>query len=259
MKLKIYQIDAFADELFCGNPAAIVPLDDWIDESLMQKIAEENNLSETAFFIKKNDFYFIRWFTPTTEVDLCGHATLAAGYMIFNFINKESNEILFNSKSGQLKVIKDGDLITLDFPSVKPISKNMTDSVISCFTRKPIEYLAGNFDFVVFDSEYFIKNYQPQIDDLKKLNKHGVIITAKSERVDFVSRVFVPNEGIDEDPVTGSAHTMLVPYWSEKLNKNILIAEQVSKRGGKLWLENLEDRVLISGKAKLFMIGEIYI
>jgi len=255
MKLKIYQVDAFTDELFKGNPAAVVPLTKWIDESLMQKIAMENNLSETAFFVKTKNYFQIRWFTPTTEVDLCGHATLASAFVIFNFIQKDKREITFESKSGKLVVTKSKDLLSLNFPASpsKPISldKNIAD----CFDIKPLECLTSTFDLIVFESEDFIKNYVPRIEELKKLHQHGVIITAKSSKVDFVSRVFVPNEGINEDPVTGSAHAVLVPYWSEKLNKQNLVAHQVSTRSGKLWLKNLGERVQISGKASLYLTG----
>ena len=259
MKLKIFQVDAFAEELFQGNPAAVIPLSSWMDENVMQKIADENNLSETAFFVKGNNEYHIRWFTPTTEVDLCGHATLASSFVIFNFIEENIQQIKFTSKRGNLFVSRKGDLITLDFPAVRPVEKELNQLVLDCFPVKPIKYFTGNFDLVLFDSEEFIKNYEPDFELLKKLHQHGVIITAKGRDVDFVSRVFVPNEGINEDPVTGSAHTMLVPYWANVLNKKSLTAKQVSKRGGKLWLEDNNDRVLISGKAKLFFVGEIEI
>lgn len=260
MKLNLFQVDAFAEELFQGNPAAVIPLPNWIDANLMQKIAEENNLSETAFIVKENDeTYQIRWFTPTVEVDLCGHATLASSFVIFNFIEKNINHITFSSASGNLFVRRNEEFITLDFPSVKPIEKELNQSVFDSFPVKPQKYFTANFDLIIFDSEDFIKSYTPDFDALKKLHEHGVIISARGNDVDFVSRVFVPNEGINEDPVTGSAHTMLVPYWSEVLNKKILTAKQVSKRGGKLWLENKGERILISGKAKLYLTGEIEI
>lgn len=260
MKLKLFQVDAFAEELFQGNPAAVIPLSDWIDKNLMQKIAEENNLSETAFIVKEtDDTYHIRWFTPTVEVDLCGHATLASSFVIFNFIEKNIEQITFSSASGNLFVRRNNEFITLDFPSVKPIEKELNQFVFDCFPVEPQKYYTANFDLIIFDSEDFINNFTPDFDALKKPHKHGVIISAQGKEVDFVSRVFVPNEGINEDPVTGSAHTMLVPYWSEVLNKKILTAKQVSKRGGKLWLENKGERILISGKAKLYLTGEIEI
>jgi len=255
MKLNIYQVDAFTDELFKGNPAAVVPLTKWIDESLMQKIAMENNLSETAFFVKTKNHFQIRWFTPTTEVDLCGHATLASAFVIFNFIQKGKRKITFESKSGKLVVVKSKDILSLNFPASPPQPISLNKNIADCFDIKPLECLTSTFDLFVFESEEFIKSYIPKIEELKKLHPHGVIITAKSNEVDFVSRVFVPNEGINEDPVTGSAHTVLVPYWSEKLNKHNLVAYQVSARSGKLWLKNLGERVQISGNASLFLTG----
>lgn len=258
MNLNIYQVDAFTDKLFKGNPAAVVPLSKWLDDSLMQEIATENNLSETAFFVKENSQYHIRWFTPTTEVDLCGHATLASSFVIFNFHERNSSKIIFNSKSGKLIVTRKDEIISLNFPANSPTKFELTKQVLKCFPIKPIEYLRSNFDLIVFESEDFIKNYKPKINELKKLHPHGVIITAKGNEVDFVSRVFVPNEGIDEDPVTGSAHTILVPYWSSVLNKKKLIAEQLSQRGGKLYLKNNGSRIIIAGKAILYSKGKIF-
>ncbi|MFA3783606.1 PhzF family phenazine biosynthesis protein [Melioribacteraceae bacterium 4301-Me] len=260
MKLDIYQVDAFTSKLFSGNPAAVIPLKKWLENDIMQKIAMENNLSETAFFVKEKDCFHIRWFTPQNEVPLCGHATLASAYVIFNFIENSVNKIKFSSLSGNLFVERNGNLLSLNFPSNVPHQTQRPKEIFECFNKEPIEILSnGFFLLVVFDSEDFIKNYIPKIDLIKKIHPHAVIITAKGKQADFVSRVFVPNEGIDEDPVTGSAHTVLVPYWSEKLKKTKLIAKQVSKRGGQLVLENLNERVKISGEAILFLKGEIYL
>ncbi|MFZ6034259.1 MAG: PhzF family phenazine biosynthesis protein [Melioribacter sp.] len=259
MELDIYQVDAFTSELFKGNPAAVVPLENWLDDNLMQKIAAENNLSETAFFIKNGDNYKIRWMTPVSEVPLCGHATLAAAFVIFNFIEKNARVLNFVSKSGLLSVSKENDYLTLDFPSHKPKPTAAPEGTFECFGRKPIESLEdGFFLLLIFDDEDFVRNYIPDIEAIKKLHRHAVIISARGKEVDFVSRVFVPNEGIDEDPVTGSAHTVLTPYWSEKLDKKTLTARQVSKRGGELICHYLEDRTRIKGNAVLYLKGKIY-
>ncbi|MGK9476816.1 PhzF family phenazine biosynthesis protein [Melioribacter sp. OK-6-Me] len=260
MELDIFQVDAFASELFRGNPAAVVPLEKWLDDDLMQNIAAENNLSETAFFIKDGNNYRIRWMTPTSEVPLCGHATLATSFVIFNFFEKEANVLNFISKSGPLSVLKEKDLLVLDFPSNKPQPVKMPEGIIKCFGKEPVESLeSSSFLLLIFDDEEFIRNYIPDIEAIKKFHKHGVIISSRGKEVDFVSRVFVPNEGINEDPVTGSAHTVLTPYWSEKLNKKLLTAYQVSKRGGKLICENSGERTKIKGNAVLYLKGKIYL
>lgn len=260
MILPIYQVDAFASKIFSGNPAAVVPLEKWLDDKTLQNIAMENNLSETAYFVKDGEEYQIRWMTPQSEVPLCGHATLASGYVLFNFIEKDKKQIVFNSKSGKLFVERNEDFITLDFPSNRPHRTIPPEDLNKCFSVQPVEILEnGFFLLLVFDDENFIKNYSPDFNLIRKLHKHAVIITAKSSTVDFVSRVFVPNEGVDEDPVTGSAHTVLTPYWSEKLNKKKLIAHQVSKRGGELICENMGERIKISGRAALYMTGNIYL
>ncbi|MCX7798203.1 MAG: PhzF family phenazine biosynthesis protein [Melioribacter sp.] len=260
MKLPIYQVDAFTSKVFAGNPAAVVPLNYWLDDKILQNIAAENNLSETAFFVKEREYFHIRWMTPISEVPLCGHATLATGFVIFNFIEKDRNKILFQSKSGELIVEREEEMISLNFPANKPHHTKPPKGLLECFGKEPIDILEnGFFLLVVFDDENFIKNYSPNFDLIRTLHKHAVIITAKGKEADFVSRVFVPNEGINEDPVTGSAHTVLTPYWSEKLNKTKLVAHQVSKRGGELICEDLGNRTKICGKAVLYMIGEIYL
>jgi len=260
MTLPIYQVDAFSSVLFGGNPAAVVPLEKWLDDKTMLNIAAENNLAETAFFVKEKDCYHIRWMTPTIEVPLCGHATLASAYVIFNFIEKESTALKFISKSGELFVQREGDLLSLNFPSNKPHTTEIPEAIKECFDKQPLEVLAnGFFLLLLFDSEEYIRSYIPRIDLIKKIHPHAVIITSKSREVDFVSRMFAPNSGIDEDPVTGSAHTVLIPYWAEKLNKNKLHAYQVSKRKGELFCEYLNNRVKISGYASLYMTGVIYL
>ncbi|MEO8148954.1 MAG: PhzF family phenazine biosynthesis protein [Bacteroidia bacterium] len=258
--LKQYQVDAFTDKLFGGNPAAVVPLDHWLDDGLMQQIGAENNLSETAFLVKENNGYRIRWFTPTNEVKLCGHATLASAYVIFNHLGFEGSKIEFQSLSGLLSVTKDNDMLTLNFPVNGRIPTKLKEDVAKALGQSPIElYWCIDNLLAIFNSQKEIENLNPDFAALKTISKHGVITTAKGDEVDFVSRCFFPASGINEDPVTGSAHTIFTPYWAEKLGKKKLIAKQISKRGGDLICELAGDRVLISGKAKLFMIGEIYV
>lgn len=260
MTLPIYQVDAFTGKLFGGNPAAVVPLEKWLDDEILQKIAAENNLAETAFFVKEKDHYHIRWMTPLKEVNLCGHATLASAYVIFNFIEKNIQRINFTSRSGILSVEKNGEHLTLDFPSNKPKPAKRPDKISECFDRDPVEILeGGEYLMLVFDSEDYIRNYRPDFERLRKLHPVHMIITAPGRDVDFVSRMFAPNLGIDEDPVTGSAHTVLTPYWSAKLGKEELLALQVSLRGGELKCLLAGDRVKISGKAVLFLTGNIFL
>ncbi len=247
MKLNLYQIDAFAQNIFEGNPAAVCPLEEWIDDAIMQKIANENNLSETAFFVKEDDKYHIRWFTPTSEVDMCGHATLASAYVLFEILDYTKKEILFNSKSGLLKVVKNKDKYQMDFPTTKIKKCDIPDTLINAFNVKPIECYKSMDYILVFESEQDIVNAVPNLELLKKVETRGVIITAKSQKYDFVNRMFAPKYGIDEDPVTGSAFTQLIPYWHEKLNKNTFRAKQVSQRGGKVFCTLENDRVKISG------------
>jgi PhzF family phenazine biosynthesis protein len=260
-KYKLYQVDAFTEKLFGGNPAAVCPLNEWLDDTLLQKIAMENNLAETAFYVKLDDRYEIRWFTPNVEVDLCGHATLATAYVLFFHENHTGNAIIFHSpRSGELTVSKKADRLTLDFPidefSEIPISSEITN----CFDRKPVEVYKGKTDYLlVFEKETDITDIKPHFERIAKLKARGVIITAKGETVDFVSRFFAPQSGIIEDPVTGSAHTTLTPYWAGKLNKTELSAIQLSERKGYLQCKFLGERVEISGQAKLYLKGEIFI
>lgn len=259
MKLDIYQVDAFTSDLFKGNPAAVVPLDSWISDDVMQNIAAENNLSETAFYVRNNESFEIRWFTPTIEVDLCGHATLAASFVVFERKEVAGNEVVFNSKSGALKVDKTAEGLELDFPATVPVIAELP-SWIKDVGGNPIEAYSCEDDFLlIYDSEEAIRNLTPNFTALKQVPVRGIICSSKSERYDFVSRFFAPGAGIDEDPVTGSAHTKLVPYWAEVLKKEKLLAKQISKRGGELKCNLQGDRVKLSGEAKLFLKGEIYI
>ena len=257
MELTLYQIDAFANRVFEGNPAAICALDDWLPDELMQSIAAENNLSETAYFIKTSNGYHIRWFTPTHEVDLCGHATLASAYVIFNILGYEKKEIIFESKSGLLKVTQNNDWLEMDFPSQAPVQCPVPEQILSAFNEKPIASLKSEDYIVVFENEESILNASPDLVTLSELDLRGIAITAKSKEYDFVSRFFAPNYGINEDPVTGSAFSQLIPYWSRKFNKKSLSAKQVSKRGGEVKCVELGDRVKISGKAVKYMTATI--
>lgn len=261
MKYRLYQIDAFTDKVFSGNPAAVCPLDKWISDDLLQKIAMENNLAETAFFVKKDNGYQIRWFTPKTEVDLCGHATLAAAYVLFNYENHIEDTINFYSiRSGKLTVSKQDNSFVLNFPIDIYESIELSEDLKYCFDILPIYALKGKTDYVlVFETENQIEKIKPDLKQIAKLGGRGVIITAKGDKVDFVSRFFAPQSGIDEDPVTGSAHTTLTPYWLKRLDKTELTAIQISERKGYLHCNLLDDRVEISGNAKLYLIGEIYI
>jgi PhzF family phenazine biosynthesis protein len=260
MKLPIYHIDAFTDKLFCGNPAAVVPLTNWLSDETMLNIAAENNLAETAFYVKTEDGFDLRWFTPTIEVDLCGHATLAAAYVVFNLQNYEGEEIRFNTRSGILTVKAEDNWLTLDFPVDQYQIAVPPPALVESLNTTMVEVYKGKTDYlVVLDSEEEVKNLDFDIIVLSTIPARGIIITASGDDVDFVSRFFAPQSGIDEDPVTGSAHTTLIPYWADKLDKKVLTAKQLSKRGGYLKCEIADDRVNISGQARLYLQGEIEI
>jgi PhzF family phenazine biosynthesis protein len=260
-KTKIYQVDAFTDKLFSGNPAAVCLLDTWISDERMQLIGNENNLAETAFVVPNGQNFEIRWFTPTVEVDLCGHATLAAAFVLFNIHHYPHAVIQFYSpRSGLLAVEKKEDMLFLDFPtdSLAELTAAQNEALGSCIGTKPIESHKGKTDYIaVIDNERLLRDLQPDFIEISKLKARGLIVTAKGDTVDFVSRFFAPQSGINEDPVTGSAHTSLLPLWSKKLNKNRLIAHQLSKRGGQLVCEFMGDRCMIGGKARLYLTGEI--
>lgn len=257
MKLPLYQIDAFAERAFEGNPAAVCPLPAWLPDELLQAIAEENNLSETAFFVPTDKGFHLRWFTPVAEVDLCGHATLASAYVIFTILGYEANEITFDSRSGALKVTRRNGLFVMDFPAQLPVPCALPNELAHALESTPIACLKAEDYLVVLASEAEVRAAQPDLSALKNLELRGVIITAQSSQYDFVSRFFAPQLGIDEDPVTGSAHTQLVPYWADVLGASKFHAKQLSKRGGELFCELAGDRVLIAGNAVKYLVGEI--
>jgi PhzF family phenazine biosynthesis protein len=259
MRIPIYQIDAFANEPFAGNPAAVCPLQTWLPDATMQAIAAENNLSETAFFIPNDSGFHIRWFTPVAEVDLCGHATLATAYVVFEELGFQSDTISFASKSGVLKVARKKDLLVMDFPAQPPVPCKMPDEIVRAFKAKPVECLKSEDYIVVLENEEDLLLAEPDLLELSKLDLRGVAITARSSKYDFVARFFGPKLGINEDPVTGSAYTQLVPYWAERLGVEKLHAKQLSKRGGELLCEVVADRVNIAGRAVRYLSGEIEI
>lgn len=260
MKTKLYQIDAFTNKIFAGNPAAVCPLTEWIADDLMQNIAMETNLADTAFYVPNGNGYDIRWFTPKIEVALCGHATLAAAHVLFAHENYAGNEIVFNSKSGVLKVAKNNDWYTLDFPADILAETPLTPELTAGFNHTPVKAYKGKTDYIlVFDTEEQIKTMHPDFTKVAQVDCRGIIVTARGNEVDFVSRFFGPRTGIMEDPVTGSAHTSLAPYWAGVLGKKAFSALQLSARGGVLNVKLNDERVLISGQAKTFMAGEITI
>jgi len=259
MRIPIYQIDAFTSRIFSGNPAAVCPLKGWLEDSLLQAIAQENNLSETAFFVPEKDGYHIRWFTPVAEVDLCGHATLATAFTIFTCLEQSSAEITFRSRSGRLTVVQEKGLLSMDSLSQPPVRCEAPKALIDGLGREAMEVLRSENYVAVFSGEDEIRELQPDMGMLRKLDLRGVAVTAQGSSVDFVSRFFAPKFGIDEDPVTGSAHCALTPYWAGKLNKKNLHAHQVSERGGELFCKDCGDRVSISGRAVMYMEGSITI
>jgi len=260
VQLKRYQVDAFAESIFKGNPAVVCPLETWLPDATMQSIAMENNLSETAFYVKEGEGFHLRWFTPTVEVALCGHATLATAFVLFNHENFSGQTITFQSKSGPLVVSRQGENITLDFPADETAEVDITKELIEALGSKPVKLFKGKTDYmVVFENEDQVRNCNPDFTLLGKLSARGIMITSPGKGVDFVSRFFAPKSGINEDPVTGSAHTTLVPYWAKVLKKNNLSAAQLSSRGGKLQCELRENRVLMGGTGKLFSTGTIYL
>lgn len=265
MKIPIYQVDAFTSKVFGGNPAAVCPLTEWPDDVLLQNIAMENNLSETAFIINRGDFWDIRWFTPTHEMDLAGHPTLASAWVIFNLLTSRGNsdEIIFRTReAGDLKVRRRGTRIVMDFPSRPGEPETINPEFSSALGITPEAVFRSRDLMAIFPDEKSVRNYRPDYNALSRIadNRNGIIITAPGNgSVDFVSRFFAPDLGINEDPVTGSAHCTLIPYWSDRLNKSELHALQVSPRCGELFLEDRGGRVIIGGEAALFLTGEIQI
>lgn len=260
MNIPFYQVDAFTDRLFGGNPAGVCPLEEWLPDEVMQKIAMENNLSETAFYIRKEEGYHIRWFTPKVEVNLCGHATLASAHIIFQTTGNSDDTIPFQSRSGLLNVRKEGDLLVLDFPANKPQRTGLPEDFIHSLNITPIQCHRGKEDYLLlYKTQQEIEALLPDFKRLEKTDARAVIVTAPGNHVDFVSRFFAPRVGVDEDPVTGSAHTVLIPFWAEKLGKNEMKALQLSRRGGSIFCRLRDDRVDIGGKAVTYLKGEITI
>jgi PhzF family phenazine biosynthesis protein len=257
MKLKQYQVDAFTSRPFKGNPAAVCPLEGWLDDELLQAIAEENNLSETAFFVPSAKGFRLRWFTPVREVNLCGHATLATAHIIFETLDYSSQVITFETRSGDLFVERKGECLAMDFPTDPPTPCQFSELLEQGLGLRPLELLAADDYIAVFDSEATVRAIMPDQTLLSRLDLRGVVVTAPGMDVDFVSRFFAPKFGIPEDPVTGSAHCELAPYWAKKLGKDILTARQVSRRSGNLTCEMKADRVILSGQAVTVMVAEI--
>jgi PhzF family phenazine biosynthesis protein len=264
--MKIYQVDAFAKNLFQGNPAAVVPLDKWLPDSVMQQIAMENNLAETAFYVKveggdgdRADFH-IRWFTPSIEVDLCGHATLASAFVIYQYEGFTGDSIRFHSRSGLLIVTRQGELLSLNFPVDQLREVEVSSELTAGFDPKPVKAFRGKTDYLlVFDREQDIRDLRVDLSLLSRIRARGIIVTAPGDEADMVSRFFAPQSGIDEDPVTGSAHTSLTSYWAARLGKTKLTAIQLSARRGWLQCELIGDRVMITGEARPFLEGELLI
>ncbi len=261
MKIRLFQVDAFTGKLFSGNPAAVCPLDRWLDDEKLQAIAAENNLSETAFFVQRDDGYDLKWFTPTMEVDLCGHATLASAFVIWNRLESGAETLQFHTRSGILSVRQKGDLLVMSFPILSPETISAPPDLEVGLGRKPIEVLyageserSGNY-LAVFDSENEVRAIRPDFDALGRIENAGVIISARGKTADFASRYFAVPFGVPEDPVTGSIHCTLVPYWAGRLGKQVLHAHQVSRRGGELFCELLPGRVEIAGRAVLYLEG----
>lgn len=260
MKLKQYQIDAFSDKVFKGNPAAVCPIDTWLDDKLLLSIAAENNLSETAFFVPSDKGFQLRWFTPLTEVDLCGHATLATAHVIFDILGYTGKSITFETRSRDIIVEHNGNLLSMDFPSIPPKPCVAPEALIKGLGIIPVEVLSAMDYFAVFDNEDAIYSIKPDYARLEKLDLRGSVVTAPGKDVDFVSRFFAPKLGVPEDPVCGSAHCELAPYWAEKLNKHNLTAKQLSFRGGDIFCELKGNNIItISGQAVTFMEAEIMI
>ncbi|MBU1247562.1 MAG: PhzF family phenazine biosynthesis protein [Proteobacteria bacterium] len=260
MKLDIFQIDAFASSIFSGNPAAVIPLYEWLSDETLQHIATENGLSETAFFVRKQEYYELRWFTPACEVDLCGHATLAAAFVLFEFLDAPDDCVVFDTKSGRLFVDNDGGLLSMDFPSWKPKPFQVTERVVQALGARPLELYSSRDFLAVFEHPEQVMALKPDMGKVADLDGLALIATAPGEGdYDFISRCFVPAAGIPEDPVTGSAHCTLVPFWAERLGKKTLTAFQASARGGELFCEDLGDRVKIAGHAVCYMVGTIFL
>jgi len=260
MELPLYQVDAFTSTVFAGNPAAVCPLSEWLSDDILQAIARENNLSETAFFVRSGDRYQLRWFTPGCEVDLCGHATLASAHVLFNYLDELGETLRFDTKSGELTVTRQKTRLSLDFPARPPAAVTAhPDLVTALGGSEPLEILGSRDYLVRYKTEAEIRALSPNMEVLKNMDRFAVIVTAPGADCDFISRFFAPAKGVNEDPVTGSAHCTLIPYWAEKLNKTTLYARQVSSRGGELFCQLKGNRVEIAGHAVLFLKGSIFL
>src|SRR5882724_2751559 len=259
MKLPIWQVDAFSGRRFGGNPAAIVLLESWLSDETLLAVAGENNLSETAYLVRDGSHYQIRWFTPQEEVPLCGHATLASAWVVFHRLEPSRSRVVFRSQSGELPVERQGERLVLDFPigAIEPAPEN--PAVVAALGDPPRELHSGWQWLALYDSEEQVRALRPNMAALVATGIHGVIVTAKGKDCDFVSRFFAPAAGVPEDPVTGSAHTRLAPFWAERLGKTTFFARQVSARGGELWcaLLSAQSRVHIAGQAVLYLEGNI--
>jgi PhzF family phenazine biosynthesis protein len=260
VKHKLYQIDAFTDTIFGGNPACVVPLDKWLPDEVLLKIAKENAVAETAFFVDKGEKIHLRWFTPEIEMDLCGHATLATAHCLTAILDFKNDSILFETLSGDLTVKVEKGYYKMDFPSRMPITDNLPSTITKSLNIQPIEILKARDYVLVYENETEIRNIKidRQLFDQINLDPGGVIVTAVGDNCDFVSRFFTPQASILEDPVTGSAHCSFIPFWAKRLNKKELYAKQVSERLGKLYCEDKGDRVIISGQAKTYSIGKFW-
>src|SRR3990167_7753641 len=260
MKITLYHIDAFTDKVFSGNPAAVCVMPEWLPENRLHQIAKENNLPVTAFLVRDNEKFNIRWITPEYELDICGHGSLSAGYVIFNFIDPGLQNVDLYSRSEVLPVIRNKDLVTLNFPAkkIEPCSLPLLEQGLG-LTPKAIYQHKNERCIAVFDSEEEVKQIKPNMQTLKKLEHRGISVTAPGIKVDFVSRPFYPQKTISEDPATGASHCLLAPYWSKRLNKTDLHALQVSDRGGEIFCQYQGDRVLISGKAVIYLQGSVLI
>ncbi len=259
MELTMYQVDAFAEQVFSGNPAAVCPLKTWLSDNLMLSIAAENNLAETAFFVEEGSGFRLRWFTPVAEVDLCGHATLAAAYVLFQQLAYKGETIRFDTRSGTLDVKRDGEVYSMDFPATVPVACVPPKALLEGLGRNPERVLKA-FDYIAqFESEEAVRSLKPDFAKLVELDLRGVCVTAPGKDCDFVSRFFAPKVGVNEDPVTGSAHCELTPLWSQLLGKTKLHGIQVSRRNGHVHCNLQADRVILSGQAALYMTAQISI
>ncbi len=259
MKLPLFQVDAFTSKLFAGNPAAVCPLESWLPDELLQKIAAENNLAETAYFLREAEGYHLRWFTPGVEVDLCGHATLASAWVIMNELDKSATTVRFRSRGGELSVSRKGEIYTLDFPSRMPERLSANAHLEEALGAKIVELWGARDYMAVLESEAAVRGLKPNMEKLRDVDRFAVIVTAGASEYDFVSRFFAPAKGVDEDPVTGSAHCTLAPFWAERLAKNPVLGYQASARGGEVHCEVRGERVLLSGHAVKYLEGWIFV